>query len=237
MAVESDRSGDVLRLNALVDGELGASERAALAARLAADRDLARAHATLAQLKACVLAAAEATPAPPLPVPRARYRLARAAAAVAATAVVGLVVFIVVVDDPGDRKEGLEVPHTIVELAAFPANPVVPDLTAAGLKLAGVAIESPGGVTTVVANYRGPRGCRLVLRVRPVQGTAAHRDGTARKAWTVGNLAYELIAFGMPAERFAVTAAAAEDATRNRFWPPDSRRLRQASLDAPPCVG
>ena len=46
------KNKDHLLLNALVDGELAPQERAEMAARLAADRDFARAHATLARLKA-----------------------------------------------------------------------------------------------------------------------------------------------------------------------------------------
>ena len=45
---------DLLLLNALVDGELAPQDRAAIAARLAVDRDLARAYATLARLKASI---------------------------------------------------------------------------------------------------------------------------------------------------------------------------------------
>ncbi|PWB64110.1 MAG: hypothetical protein C3F17_07790, partial [Bradyrhizobiaceae bacterium] len=60
MAVEPQ--DDTERLNALVDGELAPAARAALAERIAADRSLARAHATLARLKSCVAELGEAEP-------------------------------------------------------------------------------------------------------------------------------------------------------------------------------
>ena len=61
--------------------------------------------------------------------------------------------------------------------------------------------------------------------------------GTSRAAWTAGDLAYELVAFGMPAGRFTAVAAAAEGATRAGAMPENTTRLREASLSAPPCTG
>ena len=40
----------------------------------------------------------------------------------------------------------------------------------------------------------------------------APTGGTSRAAWTVDDLAYELVAFGMPVGRFDAVAAAAEAA-------------------------
>jgi ferric-dicitrate binding protein FerR (iron transport regulator) len=50
--MEADRKPDEILLNALVDGELAPAEHAAAAARLAGDREFARAYATLTRLKA-----------------------------------------------------------------------------------------------------------------------------------------------------------------------------------------
>jgi hypothetical protein len=53
-----------------------------------------------------------------------------------------------------------------------------------------------------------------------------------------GDLVYELVAFGMPAGRFAAVAAAAEAATRSGRMPKEAdTRLREARLAALPCVG
>jgi anti-sigma factor RsiW len=239
MAAETDRNRDILRLNALVDGELSAVERAALASRLATDRDLARAHATLATLKACVVASAEAAPVPLFPELSPRRPLPRWGLAVAWVAVAGLIglVGLDIAAWESEPDSGLESPHTIVALAALPANPVVPDLALAGLKLAGIASEAPGGVPAVVATYLGPRGCRLVLRVHRADTALPAIGGTRRRSWTVDHLAYELTAFGMPGLRFDAVAAAAENATRAGGMPGDGRKLRQAGLASPPCVG
>jgi anti-sigma factor RsiW len=234
MAADPQRNEDVLRINALVDGELTAAERAALAARLAADRDLARVHATLASLKACVFATADDAPVPKLPAASSRRRTWLAWGGAAAAA---LIAFTVAFELAPYGDTPSEVSRTVVQLASFPADPVVPDLAVAGLKLSGIATGATGGVPTVTATYQGPRGCRLVLRVYPDGAAVAPAGGTRRSAWSVGTLAYELTAFGMPAERFAAVAAAAEQATRDSSAPFDSRRLRQASRSAPPCVG
>lgn len=225
---------DVLRLNAMVDGELSAAGRAELAVRLAADRDLARAHATLAGLKAQVLANAEGEAVPPLlAAPRSRLP-ARLAAAAAIVATIGIS-FTAIAFWPSKNADA-EFPRTIVRLAALPSNPVAPDLAGAGLKLTGIAVERPGGVAVVVSSYQGPRGCRLELRAYQAGLAVPAAGGTSRSAWTVDDLAYELTAYGMPAERFAAVAAAAEFATRNG-GSEDSRKLREASIGSRPCTG
>lgn len=237
MAAELDRNDDILRLNALVDGELSAAERATMALRLAADRDLARAHATLASLKACIVASADTAPAPPLPELARRPWLPRLGWAAAAAAIAGLVVFLGAIEFAPERDAPSEFPHTIVQLAALPSSPVVPDLALAGLKLTGVAMETPGGIATLIATYQGPRGCRLVLRAHRADATLPAVGGSSRRIWTVEDLAYDLTAFGMPEKRFAAVSAAAEHATRRVLTPQDSRRLRQASAASGPCTG
>ena len=237
MATDRTQHDDVLRLNALVDGELSAAEQAALAARLAVDHDLARAHATLANLKAHVVASAEAELAPPLP-PMAKHSRQQPMFGWAAAAVVVCVgIYGATIAFSPSEDTVAEFPHTIVKLAALPSSPVVPDLGVAGLKLSGIAMESPGGVATIVANYRGPRGCRLELRVRQTGTAIPPAGGTSSWSWTVGELAYDLTAYGMPAARFAAVASAAEHATRDGGKPEDSRRLREASVRSGPCLG
>jgi len=243
MATEPNNP-EIERLNALIDGELPPAEHAALAGRIAAGRDLAQAHATLARLKACIVESAEATAvdAVVLPAPKGRLRsmpgvgsglgLAGAAAAVLLVAAAVL--------QPQQSSEPAA-PFSIaplVTLAALPDAPVIPDLAAAGLALVGAEIERPGPAAVLVAAYRGPRGCRLELRVRPAASDMPQTAGTSRRAWVAGDLAYELVAFGMPDGRFAAVAVAAESATRAGRLPADAdHRLRHASLQAPPCLG
>ncbi len=190
------------RLNALVDGELSPAERASLAARLATDRDLSRAHATLARLKAAVAATVDDGPAAPMAAVRPRRVAPRTSKGVAftgiAAALLVAVVSVVGPRAPAPSQDEAQPAHTTLRVATLPADPVVPDLTFAGLKLAGIAMETLHGAPLVVATYRGPRGCRLELRVAPAgvelplgerhgaasldRGPAAVRTGRVRNA-------------------------------------------------------
>lgn len=236
MAIDQKSTDAIAPLNALIDGELPAAEHAALADRIAAGRDLAQAHATLARLKACIVESAEDTPVAGIVLPSpGRRRLPLAAGiALAVAASVLLAVFVW----PSVREGQSAFPAQIapvVTLAALPETPVIPDLAIAGLNLVGGEVERAGGAVVLVAAYRGPRGCRLELRVRPAEADVPRTIGTSRKTWTVGALAYELVAFGMPAARFAAVAAAAQAATGGGR--DLETRLRQAGLQAPPCTG
>ncbi|MDI3469663.1 MAG: hypothetical protein OJF62_001726 [Pseudolabrys sp.] len=237
------------RLNAMVDGELSPAERAAVADEIAASRDMARAHATLARLKATVGALGEnlddnldenlggklVNMALPLsePRPSRRWPWMLAAAATAAAAVFAAVTWM---HEPAETAStGPEQP-TMVSLPALPPGVAVPRLDMAGLKLVSMTVEPPGH--TVFASYRGPHGCRLDLRAAPAAAGLPALTGTARRHWVVGDIAYELVAHGMPPARFALIAGAAEWQTRQVL---DPRRieqpLRQAGLDPPPCMG
>jgi anti-sigma factor RsiW len=228
---------DLTRLNAFVDGELEPAERAAMAAKLACDRDLARAHATLARLKACVSGNTATGTVAPLTLPVKRRYLPTAAMAAAAVVVAGFAFLVTLIGWPPDQDSVAESAHMVVKLAALPSSPVVPDLSIAGLKLAGIAMEAPDGIPTVVATYRGPRGCRLQLRIFPAGAAISPAPAaSSRLHWTVDDLGYELTAFGMPDARFAAVAAATQIATQNNGAPGDSRRLREASLRSRPCV-
>ena len=238
MAIDRNTGDAIERLNALIDGQLPPSEHAALADRIAAGRDLAHSHATLARLKACIVESAEQTPIGgfniTLPKPRRRW-LPMAGLAAAAAAL--LAAFVWYPEQQTEPTAFREIAPFVL-LAALPATPVVPDLANAGLKLLGAEVERSGEIAVLVAAYRGPRGCRLELRVRPASATVSPTVGTSRAAWTAGDLAYELVAFGMPGGRFTAVAAAAEAATRAGSMPDNAAtRLREASLSASPCVG
>jgi hypothetical protein len=126
----------------------------------------------------------------------------------------------------------------LVRLAAFPRVPVLPELEPAGLRLANVEIRTPRDRRVLVATYSGSRGCRLELHIQPKDAAPPAADGTSRHAWVTGDLAYELLAFGMPEWRFALVAASAERQTRQGSDPDNLEgRLRQAQATAPPCLG
>lgn len=234
MATEQSQDDDLLRLNALVDGELPPAQHAALAARIAVGRDLAHAHATLARLKASISEAADAATVPDLP--RRRIRSFVPVFGMAAAVAAGFAGFMVL-KLPDPAIETAPATESAIVLAALPTVPVLPSLAAAGLEMVATEVETVAGTRVLVAVYRGPRGCRLELRVHPAWADVPPTAGTRRKAWTVGDLSYELAAFGMPGARFAVVAGAAEKATR-AMQPPvgAERRLREARLGAPPCV-
>lgn len=229
---------DLEKLNALVDGELPPDERAALAGRLASERDLARAYATLARLKAAVgdVAAAPAdVPAFALPRHRSLRLMPPVVIGAGLAAALAIGVF-VAMPRPADTEGPAEGP-TAITLASLPAGTTVPRLDTAGLKLTGLVID-PGQVPLVSATYRGPHGCRLDLRAWPIGAAAPETVGTDHHRWSAGNLVYELTAHGMPKARFALIAGAAEgqtaaDADHDRI----GRQLREASHGAPPCAG
>jgi hypothetical protein len=230
------KNKDHLLLNALVDGELAPQERAEIAARFAVDRDFARAHATLARLKASIGEIADEAPAISLAPPRwPAWRLVGAAAAcVAAGIAIGVLAKTEwsLVHDVAST-EG----PTAITLASLPAGATIPRLDTAGLKLVGLAI-GPEKIPVFTATYRGPHGCRLDLRAWPIGSDAAALAGTSRHNWTAGNLVYELVAHGMPPWRFAIIAEAAEQQTQAGSDPKRiDRRMREANIGAPPCVG
>ena len=232
------KNEDFLLLNALVDGELAPAQRAAVAARLAVDRDLARTYATLARLKATIGEIAGEMPAISLPQkkPSIWPRIGAAAAGIAA---ILAVVFFVKAELPFEHDQTASHAEgpTAITLASLPAGTTIPRLDTAGLKLVSLAIE-PGKIPLITATYRGPHGCRLDLRAWPVGSVAPAISGTDRHRWTAGDLVYELVAQGMPKWRFAIVASAAEQQTRagsdlDRI----DRRLREANTAPPPCVG
>ena len=228
---------DLLRINALVDGELAPTERAELAARLAVERDLAHTYATLARLKAVVADDADDTPPIYLPLARRRGWGGAAGVAAALAAVIAIALFAASDFLSGGIAEAPNESATAITLASLPAGTTIPQLDTAGLKLVNLDIE-PNHVPVFTARYRGPHGCRLDLRAWPVGEPPAPLEGSSHYRWTVGGLSYELVAHGMPVWRFDIIADAAELQTRLH---PDhhhiNRRLREARNGAPPCAG
>ena len=221
---------DLVALTAFVDGEASAAERARIAGRLGTDPAFARAHATLARLKACVGDLADdAVPVPARPGYRRWLWPAAGAAATAA-----LLLLLPIDPPPHRRADARTESPTAITLSGSPA--LVPDLGSAGLRLVEVRLVD-GTTPAVVANYRGPRGCRVVLRIDSTPGRPAAEESANRWMWTSHGLAYQLTAFGMPADRFAMIAGAARLATLDPAGAaPVERLLRQARAGAPPCV-
>lgn len=236
--MDSGRTHDLERLNALLDGELTATERAGVAARLATDRDLASAYATLARLKAVTAEAAGDCPAIVLRRPW-WLRVRRHVAAIAACVVLAVGGAVLLRQEwpgadspPAGAAEG----PTEIALASLPAGTTVPRLDAAGLKLINLAFNQ-SSIQLFTATYRGPHGCRLDLVVWPAAANAP-AAGPSSYRWVVGTLAYELTAHGMPDWRFRIIADGAEQQTRQAADPGHiDRRLREASRGAPPCLG
>jgi anti-sigma factor RsiW len=238
--MSTERQNDeLMRLNAFVDGELAPAERAEIAARIASDRPLARAHATLAHLKACVMEQADASATVAVRIPRRRSRGAALGMGAVAAALLLLIGGYLVAHSwrqPRDATTELVAADHLVRRAALPAVPVIPDLDAGGLKLTGVDVRPGAPAPALVATYVGPRGCRLELRIRDAAAGPGGAEGTSRRRWTVGSLSYELVAFGMPDIRFAIIAGAAERQTRLNAEPAAEPQLRQARVVAPPCL-
>ena len=233
MDTKSNAPSDFERVNALVDGELSAGERADIAARMAHDRSLVRVHATLAHLKASIGEIADEAPAPPLALRVKRSWRLRTAVGGAA-ALVGVALLFANYDVLPD-KNGVpaHARDAMITLAGLPAKPMIPDLAAAGLKLSDVDVDRSGLLRILAATYLGRHGCRLDLRVWPSGADVPPKIGTSRRVWTSGELTYELIAHGMPGWRFTLIAESAEQETRGSGA---GHRLREARTGAPPCA-
>src|SRR5581483_1953032 len=126
---ETPRSG-IVRLNAFVDGELTPSERAAVAAQIRAQPNFARAHATLARLKACIGESADATPFATIAIPQKKPRRLALGISVAGLAICSLVVTLLAARDflAAPKSVPLAGQEAVITLAALPASPVIPRL-------------------------------------------------------------------------------------------------------------
>jgi hypothetical protein len=160
--MDSGRTHELEKLNALLDGELTPTERADIAARLAGDRDLASAYATLARLK--VVTAETAEDCPTIVLRRSRWLAIRRHKA-AMAACVGLVVGGILLVTQAWRGDDVPVAGTAegptkITLASLPAGTMIPRQDTAGLKLINLSFD-PGHVPLLTATYRGPHGCRL----------------------------------------------------------------------------
>ncbi|AWN44716.1 anti-sigma factor family protein [Methylobacterium durans] len=240
-------------LNAYVDGELDARARRGVAEAARRDPDVAAQVATLSRLKRSVRAAApdSARSAARAPLPAARAsglggRLGWAAAALAVILGGGLWLRqeAAAPGDPAVRAFTAWAEARPVRGSRAPtgSEAAAPDLRAAGFTL---TYLSAAGAGSQLAGYEGPHGCRLALWMGPPAGMAA--DVVAGEgghailrlvSWEAGGRRYVALSDGMEAQRFALVAAAIEQALRA----PDPDRLRLAMDQAAgmadrPCLG
>lgn len=251
------------KLNAYVDGELDAQEKAEIAAEIARDRGLAAAAATLTQLKAATGQAFADAPAiavsaaPAGMMRRAAALIATAAAVGAAAAAIWLMAAPSVppsLDLAVSRHAAWVAGETLptepmaapllVGLARLDRPVELPDLRDAGLEIVRIAaLDDPSGPAGLHVAYLGSRGCRVSLIVAKAdpEGAPLHVQigGMEIVRWTADELAYTLLASGMPRERFALIASSAEQAVRQHRPPaePVRKALRRERDGSAPCAG
>ncbi|MEO1104211.1 MAG: hypothetical protein AAFW98_10850 [Pseudomonadota bacterium] len=236
------------QLNAYVDGELSAREKAAVAEDIASDPSLARAVAVLQGVKAELAEFPDTAPV-------RRRRGGRFAlpfvpwlsAACIALLVAGGAVLATQLTAPETpsllaqhqqwtetaRAGGAPTPETGVSRAFF--APQLPSLTPFGLRLDHAALVSlADGEEALHAGYVGQRGCRISLFLLPPESAA---DAPGRSADVLqasgqaGPWRYHLLAQDMESARFALIAAALDE--QLQLVAPLSEESRLAYEDNP----
>jgi anti-sigma factor RsiW len=233
-------------LNAYVDGELSASDAAAVARALADDRILAEAVATLSLLKAATQESLEPFALAPTAAKRRSWRKVALAASLAAALLIAAVVSFRPWDTAPQppvwlagawqvhatwaQNEPAGVPAAVesgVLLAALHrAGPeaFLPDLSDARLTLSRLEIVTlPGASGEVLyAGYLGTRGCQVSLLVLSSGGgltqTLTRYDRGAGRAygWRGARNGYLLLADGMDENRLALLAETVRQASLER---------------------
>ena len=235
------------RLNAYVDGELSAREKAAVAEEIAGDPSLARAVALLQGIKAELSEFPGSAPA--------RRRGGRfslpfvpwLSAACLALLVAGGAILASQLTAPetspllaqhqewADTAQpgGAPAPYTGVAKAFF--APQLPLLEPFGLRLdrAGLVLLADGE-EALHAGYVGQRGCRISLFLLPPDSTSDHLALPAeilQASGQAGAWRYRLLAQDMDSARFALIAAALDE--QLRLVAPLSEESRLAYEDNP----
>jgi len=262
--VSEDRTRDLERISAYVDGELDPAARAEVLLDATEDPDFARELIAQQRLKGA-LAGAVPVPDIALPVPPRRRRLALAATSIAASlvllaaaALVGTVYDRRATGDGALALEDAIAAHRgwTAQAATPPAGPALrpaaatigaylPDLSANGLSLGHVS-ERPGpdGAPMLIAGYVGSRGCRVTLLVHKAAGTGPGRPVHLEAgpvlafSWRADGLDYRLLAEGMAAARFRLVSGSVRRASLNHLpLDPDTRTaMARSRAESPPCA-
>lgn len=231
------------KINAFVDGELSASEKAAMADAVARDSELARKVATVARMKAELFECFEAEPARKIDLPTRRIRddqagkRARWAAAAALLLVALLGAFGIYATSTEAQSAWLTAAvkrhhalsaaptgnlgnlSTFVELRGQQA--LVPNLASGKLTLTSLADFDLGkGNVGLAAHYRGTRGCRVTLFLIPEPARDLSSELTLRQGtgfigyeWRHGSVGYLLLAEGMADTRLKLIADKVHEAS------------------------
>ncbi len=233
-------------LNAYVDGELSASDAAAVARALADDNTLAEAVATLSRLKAATQEGVEPFALAPGQRPKRRWRRAAVAASVAAVLLVAALAslrpWLGQASPPAALAGAWQVHDTwaqdattsppapvdsgvmLATLHRFGPQTYLPDLRDARLTLSHLEIvrlaDTRGEALHI--GYLGNRGCQVSLILLP--GTAdlpvdlvRHDRGAGRGyVWRSGRRGYLLLAERMDEARLALLAETLHRATQER---------------------
>jgi hypothetical protein len=248
-------------LNAYVDGELDVAAAARVARAVAEDPALAREVAALSRLREavadCVEQRALSAPAPP-------SRAGRGAAIAAGVALAMFVAGSVLVSSLS-RNSGVDWLARAwevhrgwsVESVAAQTRPIlsfhqyaeavpgayVPDLSASRLTLVHVSVlPLTDERRTLLAGYRGSRGCKISLLVFPSPGALGEalyrfRDrNNEGYGWRVGPLSYLILSDGMDSDRFSLLAESVRRTSREHLPLDRETRLalrRSRELSAP----
>lgn len=262
--MSDDRTQDLERISAYVDGELEPAARAEVIRRAAGDAAYARELIAHQRLKATLADSIE-VPNIELPAPPRLRRIVPALPLIAASLallVAAAFVWMVYVGrnestgnlalDQAIEAHRSWTVNTVRHSATASARPAlatinayVPDLSANGLNLGHVSQQrGPGGSIILVVGYIGSRGCRVTLLVGQAAGNPSDQPvymeiGPVRTfSWRVGRLAYRMLAEGMATPRFRLIAASVRQASLNHLPLDSDTRLAMAKSRAksPPCA-
>lgn len=233
-------------LNAYVDGELSAREKAEVANAIATDPELARQAATLSSLKA-TLASTGGSRQEALDIDILRKEKSRLpwVAAIAGFIVLGGVLVSLFLSSAALLpNQGLqlakEAHRSWLEESATNANPelhrassrvlnrlqidaYVPDLSKVNLAFTGIRRIASGKFRGVHIGYRGPKGCMVSLVVVNntvgLSGELAYfeKGGHLLYGWQVKHTGYYLLAYKMDQARLSEVARVVNKLTHERL--------------------
>ncbi len=259
----SDRRITFEMLNTYVDGELDTAAAAEVARAVAEDPALAREVAALSRLRSAV---AESIEAPPMSVAASPSTTGRR---IAIAASIGFALFVagsVLLSgfDHDLRSEWLarawqmhrgwsiegvtaqiRPSLLLAQYAEAVPGAYVPDLSASRLSLVHAAVAPfTGKRRTLLAGYRGTRGCKISLLVFPSLGALGEtlspfRDGNNEAyGWRAGPMGYVIMSDGMDSGRFRLLAESVRYTSQlHAPFDKETRTALRASRDnSAPCI-